>query len=94
MGFLSKLFGLDKKATPQEEVAAIEHSGFQIYPEPIARGGQFQINGRICKTMENGETLTHEFIRSDMLMMKEDAAEMMVTKSKMFIDQMGDEIFP
>ena len=93
MGFLSKLFGLDKKEKTKPEVAAIEHSGYQIYPEPIARSGQFQINGRICKTMGNGETLTHEFIRSDLLMTSEDAAEIMVTKSRRFIDQMGDEIF-
>ena len=91
MGFFTKLFGLDKESK-SAEVEAVEYSGYQIYAEPTARGGQFQVNGRICKTID-GELKAHEFIRSDMMATEEDAIDIMVRKSKMFIDQMGDEIF-
>ena len=91
MGFFTKLFGLDKNVETAK-AEAIEYSGFQIYAEPIARGGQFQVNGRICKTVD-GELKTHDFIRSDLMATKDDAVDIMVRKAKLFIDQMGDEIF-
>ena len=91
MGFFTKLFGLDNESK-SSDVEAVEYSGYQIYAEPVARGGQFQVSGRICKTVD-GELKTHDFIRSDMMAVKEDAIDIMVRKSKLFIDQMGDDIF-
>ena len=93
MGFFSKLFGLDKEDTaPEAAVEPVEYQGFQIFAEARAVSSQYQVNGRICREV-NGEMKTHDFIRSDLLMMPEDANEVMVRKSKMFIDQMGEDIF-
>ncbi|WP_299013312.1 HlyU family transcriptional regulator [uncultured Photobacterium sp.] len=91
MGFLSKLFGLNKE-TKVAEVEPVEYEGYLIYPDPIAEGGQFRIAGRICKEVD-GEIKTHTFIRSDLLASKQDAVTFMLEKAKMFIDQTGDGMF-
>ncbi|MDO6499118.1 HlyU family transcriptional regulator [Photobacterium sanguinicancri] len=92
MGFLSKLFGFNKEEKTPVAAEPIEHNGYQIYPEPIAEGGQFRIAGRICKTID-GELKTHTFIRSDLLGSKQDAETFMLDKARMFIDQNGDRMF-
>ena len=93
MGFFSKLFGLDKEtAEPEVMVEPVEYQGFQIYAEAKAVSSQYQVNGRICKEVD-GEVKTHDFIRSDLLMMPEDANEIMIRKSKMMIDQIGEDVF-
>lgn len=91
MGFFSKLFGLGKE-TKAVEVEPVEHEGYLIYPEPIAEGGQYRIAGRICKEID-GEMKTHTFIRSDLLASKQDAENFMLEKAKMFIKQIGDDMF-
>jgi hypothetical protein len=48
--------------------------------------------GRICK-QQGQETLTHQFIRSDLLGNQEDANSLMLVKAKMMIDQNGDRLF-
>ncbi|CAM3933005.1 Transcriptional activator HlyU [Vibrio aerogenes CECT 7868] len=91
MGFLSRLFG---KKTQQTQAAAepVEYKGFFIYPEAIAESGQYRIAGRILLEKE-GETHEHRFIRSDVVISRGDADELMVAKAKMMIDQMGEKIF-
>lgn len=91
MGFLSKLFG-GSKASVKKEVEPSEYNGFLIYPELIAEGGQFRIAGQITKEID-GEVKSHRFIRSDVLSSESDACELMVKKSKMFIDQSLGKIF-
>ena len=93
MGFFSKLFGLDKETVePEVAVEPVEYQGFQIFAEAKTVSSQYQVNGRICKEVD-GELKTHDFIRSDLLMMPEDANEIMIRKSKMMIDQVGEDIF-
>ncbi|MCK6263606.1 HlyU family transcriptional regulator [Vibrio sp. ZSDE26] len=93
MGLFSRLFGFGNKSSKTEvEVEPIEYKGFLIYQEPIAEGGQYRIAGRITKEV-NTELKSHRFIRSDVLSNKDDANELMLKKSQMFIDQMGDNIF-
>ncbi|WP_241910967.1 HlyU family transcriptional regulator, partial [Vibrio splendidus] len=53
---------------------------------------QYRVAGRIEKEFD-GEIKTHRFIRSDVVSNKQDADELMLKKSQMFIDQMGDNIF-
>ncbi|SHO54511.1 HlyU family transcriptional regulator [Vibrio quintilis] len=91
MGFLSRLFG---KKTEDVAVAveSVEYKGFSIYPEAIAENGQYRIAGRILLEKE-GDTREHRFIRSDVLINRGDADELMVAKAKMLIDQMGEKIF-
>ncbi len=91
MGFLSKLFGLGREA---EKPAAepTQYKGYLIYAEAAPEGGQFRIAGRICKEVE-GETLCHQFFRSDLLPSADAADELMLSKAQMYIDQMGDRMF-
>ncbi|RQW61797.1 HlyU family transcriptional regulator [Vibrio viridaestus] len=94
MGFFSSLFGGAKTEPVQETVEPVEYKEFLIYPEAKAESGQFRVAGRICKpTTDDSEDKEHLFIRSDVLMTKDDANELMIRKAKMFIDQMGDKIF-
>lgn len=92
MGFFSRLFGGSEKTVEVKTVEPVEYKGFLIYQESIAEGGQFRIAGRIEKEID-GELKTHRFIRSDLLGSEADANELMLKKSQMFIDQMGDKIF-
>lgn len=92
MGFFSRLFGGGEKAAEVRTVEPVEYKGFLIYQESIAEGGQFRIAGRIEKSLD-GELKSHRFIRSDLVGVKEDANDLMLKKSQMFIDQMGDKIF-
>ncbi len=92
VGFFSRLFGGSEKSVEVKTVEPVEYKGFQIYKESIAEGGQFRIAGRIEKEFD-GELKTHRFIRSDLLNSEEDANELMLKKSQLFIDQMGDKIF-
>ncbi|MGF1719275.1 HlyU family transcriptional regulator [Vibrio kyushuensis] len=93
MGLFSRLFGLGNAETKSKvEIEPIEYKGFLIYQEPISEGGQYRIAGRITKKLDD-EVKSHRFIRSDVLSNKDDANELMLKKSQMFIDQMGDNIF-
>ncbi|KXF83454.1 HlyU family transcriptional regulator [Enterovibrio coralii] len=90
MGLLSWLFGDKEQKT--KEVEPTEYKGFLIYPEAKSEGGQFRISGRICKEID-GEIQTHSFIRSDLLPSEEGANDLMLKKSQLFIDQMGERMF-
>ncbi len=92
MGFFSRLFGGSEKTAQVKTVEPVEYKGFQIYPESVAEGGQYRIAGRIEKMLDE-ELKSHRFIRSDLMGTKDDANELMLKKSQMFIDQMGDRIF-
>ncbi|WP_105901545.1 HlyU family transcriptional regulator [Vibrio gangliei] len=91
MGFFSKLFG-GSKPDAKKEIEPVEYNGFLIYPDPISEGGQFRIAGTITKEVD-GEIQSHRFIRSDVVSSQGDACELMITKSKMFIDQSSGKIF-
>ncbi|PFG58175.1 hypothetical protein ATG66_0714 [Vibrio sp. ES.051] len=92
MGFFSRLFGDGEKTTEVKTLEPIEYKGFLIYQESLSEGGQYRIAGRIEKKCD-GEIKTHRFIRSDLLGSEHEANELMLKKSQMFIDQMGDKIF-
>ena len=82
--------GEEKKASSKS--AVVIYDDFQIIAEPQSSGGQWQVAGRIEKQF--GETTkTHRFIRADTLPAEADAANEMVRKAKMMIDQQGDAIF-
>ncbi|WP_299689950.1 HlyU family transcriptional regulator [uncultured Vibrio sp.] len=92
MGFFSRLFGGKEKSEQKVEIELVEYKGFNIYQDAIAESGQYRVAGRIEKEIGD-ELKTHRFIRSDVVSNKEDANELMLKKSQMFIDQMGDNIF-
>ncbi|RKF17836.1 transcriptional regulator [Alginatibacterium sediminis] len=93
MGILSSLkslfsgSGASAKAYPSES-----HKQFTITPAPIAANGQYRIAGTISKG-EGDSQQVHQFIRSDTCGSADQAAELMLMKSKVFIDQMGDDVF-
>ena len=88
MSLLSKLFG--KKPTPQH--ASEDYNGFRIKPQPISEGGSFRISAKIEKDL-NGAVKTHEMIRADTTTSEDEAIASSVRKAKIFIDQMGDNLF-
>ncbi|ACY52813.1 MULTISPECIES: HlyU family transcriptional regulator [Vibrio] len=92
MGFFSRLFGGSEKTAEVKTVEPVKYKGFLIYQESLSEGGQYRIAGRIEKQYDD-EVKTHRFIRSDLLGSEQDANELMLKKSQMFIDQMGDKIF-
>jgi len=85
-----KLFGGGGVSRPA--AVGVDYNGFTLYPEPMAEGGQFRVAGRINKEV-NGQLREHRFIRSDMCTSAEQANELMLQKSRQFIDQMGEGIF-
>ncbi|CTQ60042.1 HlyU family transcriptional regulator [Roseibium album] len=74
------------------KTAPVEHEGFQIIAEPQSSGGQWQVAGRIEK-QDGEETRVHHFIRADVMPGETEAANEMIRKAKMMIDQQGDRIF-
>lgn len=92
MGFFSNLFGAGSKAANKIEVEPVEYKGFLIYQEAKPESGQYRIAGRITKEVD-GKLREHAFIRSDVIASKQDADELMLTKAKLFIDQMSGNIF-
>lgn len=81
----------DGKKSASKAVMA-DYDGFLIIAEPQQNNGQWQVSGRIEKT--DGETTrVHRFIRADTLPDETGAANEMIRKAKMMIDQMGESIF-
>ena len=88
MSILSKLFGNKDTSFCEAE----EYNGFRITPQPISENGTFRISARIEKEID-GELKVHEMIRADTISSEDEASASSIAKAKMFIDQMGDEIF-
>ena len=99
MGFFTKVAKLFSGSTQSNTSNANvypneEYKGFTITPQPIADNGQFRIAALIEKAGdEEQESRQHHFIRSDTCVSADQAAELALTKCKVFIDQMGDNIF-
>jgi hypothetical protein len=99
MGFFSKIIKLftteseseskSKPAYPSEQ-----YKGMIITPQPLSDHGQFRVAALIEK-VEDGdqESKQHQFIRSDTVASADLAATLALSKCKVFIDQMGDNIF-
>ncbi|GHE22877.1 HlyU family transcriptional regulator [Halomonas urumqiensis] len=71
----------------------VEYNGYEIVSEPADQGGQFRVSGVIRKSTVDGETLEHRFERSDMVTGREACDELMVTKARRFVDEVGDDMF-
>ena len=95
MGFFTKIATMfsagreSKPAYPSEQ-----YKGLTITPDPLADHGQFRVAALIEKAGdEDQESKQHKFIRSDTVASADKAAELALSKCKVFIDQMGDKIF-
>ncbi len=90
MGLFSRLFGSSTATEPTVE--PVEYKSFLIYPNSEPDGSQFRIAGKLTKEI-NGELKEHRFIRSDVISSKANADELVVSKAKVLIDQLGDSLF-
>lgn len=90
---LKGLFSGGQSSEPKTEtVATVVHEGFEIIAEPRQMGGQWQVAGRIEKEID-GDRKVHVFIRADTLPSANEAADHMIRKAKIMIDQQGSAIF-
>lgn len=89
MSLLARLFGKSTPKTPDP----VLHKDCRIFPEPQKAPGGFRVAARIEKDFD-GQTRTHQLIRSDVHASLEDATDASLAKSKTAIDQLGDTLFP
>lgn len=94
MGLLNSIKTLfsNSDASQPKTHQSTEYKGFTITPSPIAEKGQYRVAGYIRKTIE-GELQEHHFIRSDICPAEQQAIELTMSKSQLFIDQMGERLF-
>ncbi|MEL0636546.1 HlyU family transcriptional regulator [Marinomonas sp. TI.3.20] len=94
MGILSGLKGLfsSGESAPVEAEKAVEYKGFEIIPAPMKEGGQYRVAATITKG-EGDEQKVHRFIRSDLIPNRDECMEITLRKSKLTIDQLGDNLF-
>lgn len=89
--FFSKLFGskdVSAKAAEKPEM----YNDFAITPKPLKESGGFRVAAQIEKTI-GAELKSHHMMRADVLGSEEEARAESLRKAKVFIDQMGNEIF-
>ncbi|MCX2721651.1 HlyU family transcriptional regulator [Roseibium salinum] len=90
--FKSLFGGSGEGAKTKSEAMTVAYQEYLIIAEPRPANGQWQVSGRIEKQVGD-TTRTHTFIRADTLPDETGAANEMVRKAKMMIDQQGDSIF-
>jgi hypothetical protein len=89
---LKSLFGASEGGQKTGSSVTVDYDSYTIIAEPQQSGGQWQVRGRIEKQV--GEDLkSHVFIRADTLPGESEAANEMIRKAKLMIDQQGDAIF-
>ncbi len=88
--FFAKLTGgPEGEAEPGE---AVDYQGYQIRPQPKAKGGQFYTAGIITKAFPEGPREQY-FIRADSHASREHASEHAIVKGRQIIDEQGDKLF-
>ena len=94
MGILSGLKGLFSggESAPEKTEDTVEYKGFSIVPAPMKDGGQFRVAATISKG-EGEDQKTHKFIRSDLMPNRDECIQITLRKTKLTIDQLGDNIF-
>ena len=92
MKFLKSLFGADKGEPQSAAADAVEYQGYSIQPTPKNPGAGWTTEGIVSKEID-GETRTHHFIRADTSSDADSAAQLMISKARVMIDQVGDGIF-
>jgi len=94
-GFLKRFFS-ETETQPVDSAPSVEpehYQGYLIFVMPIEEAGQYRVAGSIEKPVAGEDNLTHKFIRSDVCMSKQQAEQITLQKCKLFIDQIGDDMF-
>ncbi len=82
----------NEKADKGSEGKTVEYNGYTITPKPVKTAGGYRV-GALISREKDGETLTHEMVRSDVIQQKDEALHISEVKAKLTVDQLGDEIF-
>ncbi|MFI0471229.1 HlyU family transcriptional regulator [Halomonas sp. HMF6819] len=85
--------GSEKPASASQASEPVIYRDYAIVSTPDAQSGQYRVSGTISKTIGDSQTREHRFERSDMLPSRQACDEMMVTKAKRYIDEVGDAMF-
>ena len=93
MGFFSSLKSMfsgagDSSSKAEDSAEPVEYKGYIIIPTPHSEGGQYRVTALIRKGEQE-----HQFIRSDIIMTRDECIEVTLRKAKMTVDQQGDGIF-
>jgi hypothetical protein len=91
MSFWKSLFG-GGAASTASPAKSEDYNGYTLWSAPVAEGGQFQLAGRITKTVDGVEK-EHTFMRADRFTSREDAESFGLVKARQIVDQSGDRIF-
>lgn len=95
-GFFKKLFGgsdAGEGAAPGSAEPNEIYKGVEIRANPAKEsGGQWRIAGTVTKEIE-GQAVTRQFVRADLVQDKADAILTSVNKAKLIIDQNGEAIW-
>ncbi|MGM0522221.1 MAG: HlyU family transcriptional regulator [Pseudomonadota bacterium] len=92
---ITGLLGGDKtqQGSRPQAADAVEYNGYVIISEPDDQSGQYRVSGIIRQRLDDGDVREHRFERSDMLPSRDGCDEMMVTKAKRYIDEVGEAMF-
>ncbi|WP_019615417.1 HlyU family transcriptional regulator [Psychromonas ossibalaenae] len=97
MGFLKKvtaLFNSSESGAGAATFPSEEYKGFIITPQPKSESGTFYLAALIEKPAAEGQIPKQYYlIRSDTYGSAEQAAEFSLSKCRVFIDQVGDDMF-
>jgi len=95
-GFFKKLFGGGDEGVGADPAGAEPneiYKGVEIRANPPKEsGGQWRIAGTVTKQID-GQPVTRQFVRADLVQDKAEAIRTSVNKAKLIIDQNGDGIW-
>lgn len=93
MSFWKSLFGGGSTEAKAPKAGRREdYNGYTIEAMPVLEGGQYQLAGKITKTVD-GVDKEHTFLRADRFSSFEDAETFTFLKARQIIDQSGDKLF-
>ncbi|MEM8541375.1 MAG: HlyU family transcriptional regulator [Pseudomonadota bacterium] len=95
-GFFKRLFGGNDEgegANPANAEPNETYKGVEIRANPVKEsGGQWRIAGTVTKEVD-GQRITRQFVRADLVQDKTEAIVTCVNKAKLIIDQNGEGIW-
>ncbi|WP_447957950.1 HlyU family transcriptional regulator [Vreelandella sp. EE7] len=83
----------DQPAAGVSPAEPVQYKEYAIVSTPDPQSGQYRVSGTISKACDDGQTREHRFERSDMLPARQACDDMMVTKAKRYIDEVGEAMF-
>ena len=89
-----KIFDWFGGSKPEEAPGeAVPYQGYSIRPSPREEKGHWLTAGVITKTLDDGETKEHHFIRAETHGGKSSAEDFSIIKGKQIVVEFGDSMF-